>query len=307
MNSEKRCLVIGANGFIGSHLVDELVGSGFLVRAFDRFTEPAQYTSHENIETVKGDFFNEKDIVESLKDVDFVFHSLSMTTPYSSDNDPFTDIDRNLRPTVQLFDLCLKSGVKKVIYMSSGGAIYGHISEERAASEDNATTPVSPYGIIKLAIENYLAYFNRKFGLDYTVYRLTNPYGPRQQFRNNQGVIPAFLQQIKEKQEVIVLGDGEASRDYVYIRDVTRMITESFYKDTKYRTYNVGSGKQTTVNQIIDAIRNATHLDFSVTNIEPPKTFLKSANISTARFQDEFGDHATTSLEEGLKATTTGY
>jgi len=299
----KRCLVIGANGFIGSHLVDELAEAGCRVRAFDRYSRQVQFKTSVNIEEYKGDFFDPISIKKALVDVDYVFHSLSLTTPYSSDNDPFSDIDRNLRPTLKLLEACVEANIKKVIYISSGGAVYGSKSEEKSATEDDVPDPVSPYGINKLAVEHYLAYYNRKFNLEYIIYRLTNPYGSRQMFNNHQGVIPAFLDQIKTTGELHVFGDGTASRDYIYIRDATRMINESFSKHCKFRTYNIGSGKQTTINVIIQALKKVVNLDFSVVHEESPKTFLKSTSISMARFQSEFGSIQLTELDKGLSQT----
>ncbi len=173
-------LVIGANGFIGSHLVDTLIKEGHNVRAFDRFSKPAQFKESENIEVFKGDLFQDDSLEKALEGIDYVFHSFSATTPSTADADPYTDINLNVLRNIQIFEKCVTAKVKKVLYVSSGGAIYGNIAEEKAASEKDAPQPVSPYGIGKLASEHYLAYFKRKYGLDYVVYRLSNPYGPRQ-------------------------------------------------------------------------------------------------------------------------------
>ena len=303
MSAEKRCLVIGANGFIGSHLVDELAEAGFSLKAFDLFNSLPQFEKSREIEVFKGDLFDPVALDKALKDVDYVFHCYSATTPYSSDDDPYTDIDRNLKRSVQIFEQCVKSKVKKVIFISSGGAIYGHVAEDRPATEEDAATPVSPYGICKLAVENYLAYFNRKHDLGYITYRLTNPYGPRQQLRNNQGVVPAFLQKIEQNKPLEVFGDGSNSRDYIYIRDATKMIAASFAKDTKYHTYNIGSGRQTTLNEIIETLKAITGQPIKVHYQNALKTFLKSSQISIDRFVDEFNILPSTGLEFGLKLT----
>lgn len=308
MSQKGLCLVLGANGFIGSHLVDELVAAGYAVRAFDRGSSPAKYQETQDVETVSGDIYDTEMLKTQLKGVDYVFHCFSATTPFTSDNDPMTDIDLNLKPSVTIFSLCHEAGVKKVIYLSSGGAIYGHVAEEHAVTENDVPTPVSPYGVVKLAVEGYLAYFNRKFDLPYVAYRLTNPYGTRQAFNNNQGVIPAFLSQIKEFGHVKVMGDGTASRDFIYIRDATKMIVNSFAKDTKYPIYNIGSGKQSTVNDIVSSMQAALGEKFEVMYSEAPKTFLKTTNISIERYASEFGMPELMPLEEGIKQTiATGY
>ncbi len=301
MQNNQLCLVLGANGFIGSHLVDELVSAGYQVRAFDLYTSDPQFNQSDQVEVIKGDIYDTDTRAKVLNGVNYVFHAFSATTPASSDNDPFTDIEKNLKPSIDIFQEAVDAGVHKIIYLSSGGAIYGHLAEEKPAAETDAATPVSPYGINKLAIENYLAYFNRKVGLEYVVYRLTNPYGPRQAFRNNQGVIPAFLGQMQEGQPLNVLGDGSATRDYIFIRDITKMITKSFAENTQQRIYNLGSGTQTSVNQIIEALEQVTGKKIEVNHQEEPKTFLKSAKISTERFTDEFGEMPLTDLKTGLQ------
>lgn len=302
MQTDNLCLVLGANGFIGSHLVDELVAAGYSVRAFDRFAREEQFDKSPQVEVFTGDIFDEQSLKKALKNVAYVFHCFSATTPFTSDQDAFSDIDKNLRPSVSIFEQCSKANIQKVVFLSSGGAVYGQVAEQKPAGEDDAATPVSPYGIVKLAIENYLAYFNRKTDLDYIVYRLTNPYGPRQA-NNNQGVIPIFLNKVQNNEELVVYGDGESSRDFLYIRDATRMIVESFNHETKFKTYNIGSGSQTSLNQIIAAIEKATGTKPHIKHVESPKTFLQKAQVSMERYNQEFSARATTSLEDGIKKT----
>lgn len=303
MKNKQLCLVLGANGFIGSHLVDELAENGYRVRAFGRYSRDPQFKQNSNVELVEGDLFKKGEVKKALKGVDYVFHSFSATNPFVSDADPYIDIEKNLKVSVNIFEQSIKAKVKKVIFLSSGGAVYGNVAEAKTPSEEDATTPVSPYGISKLAIENYLAYFNRKFGLEYIVYRLSNPYGPRQAFKNHQGVIPAFLDQVQKNNKIVVYGDGTASRDFIYIRDMTKMVVGTFSKKTKYRTYNLGSGKQTSINQIIQTLKKVSHIQFTVKHKEEPKTFLKSAKLNVDRFTDEFKLSANTSLETGLTKT----
>lgn len=301
-DTAKRCLVIGANGFIGSHLVDELVAAGFVVRAFDRFSRPAQFKENGNVETYPGDFFDDITVSKALHDVQYVFHSFSATTPFTADADPYTDISSNVLRNIQLFEKCVEAGVEKVVFISSGGAIYGNIAEQNSVREDDAPKPVSPYGIGKLTSEHYLSYYNRKYGLDYVAYRLSNPYGPRQITKNNQGVIPSFIQKMSDQEEISVIGDGTSSRDYIYIGDATAMMVSSFQYATD-KTYNLGSGKQTTVKEIINCLQKLLVVEPTIRYLEEPKTFLKHANISVERFQKEFGNRSLTPLEEGLTIT----
>jgi UDP-glucose 4-epimerase len=305
MSKSGLCLVLGANGFVGSHLVDELANAGYLVRAFDRFSQPARFHKSDKVEIVPGDIFDDMAILQALEGVDYVFHSFSATTPFTSDSDPYSDITLNLLRNVQLFEKSIEAGVKKLLFMSSGGAVYGTVAERKQATEDDAPLPVSPYGIGKLGAEYYLAYFNRKYNLDYVAYRLTNPYGPRQAAKNNQGVIPTFIDKIKAGQELVLLGDGKASRDYIYVRDATKMVVASFAKHTKHTVYNIGSGRQTNLNEIIAAIETVTTVKAKITYGEYPKTFLQKTRVSIARYVNEFGPAPDTSLEEGLRKAIT--
>ena len=300
------CLVLGANGFIGSHIVDALAAADYKVRAFDRFGTPEQFQTADNVETVRGDLYDEMTLTSALENIDYVFHCFSATTPYSSDRDPVSDVEKNLLPSIKIFEQCVQAKVKKVVFISSGGAIYGPIAEEKPASENDAASPVSPYGVNKLAIEGYLAYFKRKHGLEYVAYRLSNPYGPRQVTRNNQGVVPTFVEKISRGEEVTVIGNGTTSRDYVYIGDIGSMIAGSFAQ-AKQSIYNLGKGEQASLNDIIAALTDILKKEPIVKYVEEPKTFLKHAGISTERFEKEFDMSAETSLQAGLARTVEAF
>lgn len=297
------CLVLGANGFIGSHLVDELTAQDFKVRAFDRFSQPPKYDDSPLVEKIPGDVMNMASVQDALRGIDYLLHSFSATTPFSSEDDPFTDITQNLLQNVRLFEQAVNAGVQKVVYISSGGAVYGKVADGVHSSEQNTPLPLSPYGITKLATEHYLEYFKRKFGLEYVVYRLTNPYGPRQVLKNNQGVIPAFIEKISQDEEVTIFGDGTSSRDYVYIGDAAKMMVSSFSRRTRYNIYNIGSGQQVSLNDILQKVQELLGKQPTVNYIEAPKTFLNRSPVSIERYIDEFGQPKLISLEEGLRAT----
>ncbi len=303
MSKSGLCLVIGANGFVGSHLVDELDEAGYSVRAFDRFRSAPRYNESKKVEMMAGDIFDDMAISKALAGVDYVFHSFSATTPFTSDSDPYSDITRNLLRNVQLFQKCAETGIKKVMFVSSGGAVYGQVAERKRVDEDDVCLPVSPYGIGKLGAEYYLAYFKRKYDLNYVAYRLTNPYGPRQISNNNQGVIPTFIEKIKAGEELVVYGDGTSSRDYIYVRDATKMMVDIFDRKTKYTVYNIGSGHQTALNDIIDTIENVMEVTVRATHKDVPKTFLQKSEVSIHRFVNEFGPAPRTPLKVGIQKT----
>src|SRR6516164_2664646 len=156
-----RCLVLGGLGFIGSHLVDALLAEGHFVRCFDRANVIALEKSHlfyGDIEIFEGDFVSETDIVHALSGCDICFHLVSTTLPKSSNADPAFDVETNVVGTVRLLSQAVKAGVKKVIFVSSGGTVYG-IPKHIPIAETHPTDPICSYGITKLAIEKYLALF----------------------------------------------------------------------------------------------------------------------------------------------------
>lgn len=300
-SENKKCLVIGANGFVGSHLVNTLVGANWEVVAFDRFSRNPQFALSSKVQIVKGDFFSEDDLRGVIPEVDYVIHAFSATTPFISDSDPYIDIEKNLTPTLKILDLCVENNIQKFVFISSGGAVYGKAAERGAVSEIDAAEPTSPYGIIKLTIEHYLTYFEKKHKLSHVSYRLTNPYGPGQVTKNNQGVIAEFTRRILNDEKITVLGDGTSARDYVYIEDACRMIVDTFSQETRYGTYNVGSGSAMTLQELISLISELTDKTPQIEYALEPKTFLHTATVNMERFIDEFGEPSLVNPREGLQ------
>jgi UDP-glucose 4-epimerase len=299
---KNKCLVLGANGFIGSHLVDSLTDSGYEVRAFDRYPDTrTRFIKNDKVELFAGNFLNRNDLARAVKDVDYVFHFVSTTTPATSENDPLIDIETNIKMSVELFQECVKQGVKKVIFPSSGGSVYGKLADN--ANEETLAEPVSPYAIGKLTIEHYLRYFATKHGLEHVVYRIANPYGERQAVNAKQGVIPIFLSQIREGQPITVLGDGSMVRDYIYVKDVADMIVQSFEK-TKASTYNLSSGTGVSLNELVQVIKKVIDVEFEVKYKENNmSTFAEKIVLDTSRFTKEFGIKPKVDLKEGIRIT----
>jgi len=297
-----KCLVLGANGFIGSHLVDALVARGHEVRAFDRFSSRTLYNDAKSVEQFSGDFLNKADLTESLRGMEYVFHFISTTTPATAENDPLIDVETNIRMSIELFSACVETKVKRVLFASTGGAIYGG-NGEQPHLETDLPLPVSPYAIGKLTIEHYLRYFKVKHGLDSVTFRISNPYGERQPLHRKQGVIPIFLENMLRNNPITILGDGSMVRDYIYIKDVAAMIATMFDKDVQENVYNLGSGKGVTVQELAAAAEGATGMRAKVQYQPTPSTFVQRVILNTDRFENEFGCKPETSLEEGLSAT----
>lgn len=304
-----KIVVFGAGGFIGAHLVNALAGEAQNeIIAFDRFSKYQKtgteqpFVNLENVSVVAGDFFNREEVSNALQGADYVFHFISSTTPAASSKDPFIDIDTNVRSSVELFELCVEHGVKKVIFPSSGGTVYGDVDSE-LISESMVPLPRSPYGIGKITIENYLRYFKFTSGLDYIVYRIANPYGPGQNIYGKQGAIPIFMHKFLTKEPITVYGDGSMIRDYMYIDDLIKMIVSSYAKDNHYSEYNLGSGQGVSVSDLITSIESCTDYTAQKVQIETPPTFVRKSVLDIARFTQEFGAPSFTRLEAGIART----
>lgn len=300
------CLVLGGNGFIGSHVADALANSGHTVRSFDRYTtsEPANLNhAHPDIEIFRGDFLNKSSLEASLEDMEYVFHFISTTTPLTAENDPLIDIETNIRMSVELFQLCALRGIKKVVFASTGGAIYGDVDTSEPIGEHIHPKPVSPYAIGKLSVENYLRYFKKKFDLQYRVLRISNPYGPRQNTLTGQGVIPIFLDKVAHDQPLTIYGDGSMIRDYIYVGDVAEMTSQSFVQDSSQETYNIGSGSGHSVNDLVDVIRRVTGRSIKLEHKPKPVTFVEKIVLDPRRFTEDFGIRPQVDFEEGVRRT----
>lgn len=298
-------LVLGANGFIGSHLVDALADAGHSVRAFDRYgsKEPI-FNENDNVDMFVGDYLNKGDLNSALQGIDYVFHFISTTTPITAENDPTIDIETNIKTSVELFKLCVENDIKKVIFASTGGAIYGNSETQgKPHTEIDRASPVSPYAIGKLAIENYLEYFNRKHGLSSVSLRISNPYGERQPLHRKQGVIPIFLDNIVEGKPLTVYGDGSMIRDYIYVKDMAKMIVGMFDNENAQSLYNIGSGQGSSINELLQLVEKVTDTKPTVVHKDVPPTFVHEVVLDVSRFESDFGKTELTDLEVGMRST----
>lgn len=297
-----KALVIGANGFIGSHLVDALVADGHDVSAFDRFSSGEPSYRSSGVELLRGEFLSRTDLDSAVRGKDHVFHFLSTTNPATAEADPTLDIRTNVAQTVELLESSAAAGVGHFYFASTGGAIYGPQGKESYGETDRAL-PVSPYGIGKLTIEHYLHYFRTMHGLDSTSLRISNPYGTRQHPHKKQGLIPIALRQVAMGETTVRLGDGSMVRDYIYVTDAVRMITAIVGRDREHDLYNIGSGQGYSVNEVFDSLRRVTEIDFPIEDRPAPPTFVDRVVLDVARYTAEFGAPSIVDLDDGVRAT----
>ena len=253
-----KCSVLGGGGFIGSHLVEELLNLGHKVTVLDR--PQARYLSkvkQAGAEIIKGDFLNVYDLKSSIIGAEIIFHLVSTTVPQTAANDPLFDAETNLLGTIKLLQEAKKAQVKKVVFSSSGGTVYG-IPQKVPIKESHPTNPIGAYGISKLAIEKYLHLYWTLYGVEYCVLRVANAYGERQPIKETQGIIPAFLSKILQDSPLKIWGDGSVIRDYIYVSDLISAFVKAMSFQKPRGIFNVGSGRGHTVMEIVKVIEKTT-------------------------------------------------
>lgn len=293
-------LLIGGNGFIGSHLTDLLILKGHKVRVFDiaheRYRKPLESVDYR-ISTLD----NIPELYEALLGIDIIFHLASSSVPSTSNIDTVSDINKNLIPTLNILNLSVKLGIKKFVYFSSGGAVYGN-SLSMPISEEHPIKPISSYGIVKATIEMYLFLFQRLYGLKSLIIRPSNPYGPRQGHYIAQGVISTFLRKVKMNEEITVYGDGNSTKDYIYIDDLIKF-TYDLSISNRVGVFNLGSGEGTTLNQIIDQIKNTTGKNFEIIYIDKQIYDVDHFVLDVSKAVNQLNFSAKTTLEQGISKT----
>jgi UDP-glucose 4-epimerase len=245
----KHVLVTGGAGFIGSHIVDAYLARGWRVTVVDDLS-----TGDRKNVSPRATFI-EADIRAVALDVlrpDVINHHAAQMDVRKSVADPVFDANVNVVGTLALLQGALAAGVKRFIFASTGGAIYG---EPRFApqTEQHPTNPLSPYGCAKLAVEHYLHYFREVHGLSTAILRYANVYGPRQNTKGEAGVVAIFIDRLQRGEKAVINGDGEQTRDFVYVADVVAA-NMKMSESEEGGPYNVGTGIETTVNQLASMI-----------------------------------------------------
>ncbi|WP_303224038.1 NAD-dependent epimerase/dehydratase family protein, partial [Intestinibacter bartlettii] len=244
-----KILVLGGNGFIGKNLCKYISSMGHDVISFDMdygFRESTKITY------VKGDFFQDDDLIPYLKDVDVVFHAISTINPGNSNNKYMQGYTHDFLQSVKLCDLS-KQYHFKIIYLSSGGTVYG-FQTHMPIDEETLAIPINHYGNLKLCIENTFRTFNKQFNTNVIIARIANPYGPGQDYSKGVGFIDAALKRAIHNQTIEIWGDGTVIRDYIYIDDVCHMLASLIYYEGKESVFNISSNSGVSQNEIIKII-----------------------------------------------------
>lgn len=295
-----RVLILGSRGFIGRNLAAALSGDRNVeLTGFGR-TSVTEET--ENLRFVLGDIDDSSALLRTLQDQDIVYHLISQTIPSSSWENPTLEIEKNLQPSLNLIELAASAGVKKICFSSSGGTVYGLNPE--VLSESSATAPFSPYGIIKRTIESFLLYATHRFKINHDIYRISNAYGEGQDISGGLGFINTALENIINGRPVIVYGDGEVVRDFIYIKDVARILATSVSRNFDASdTFNVSANHPISLNDLLALIRRVVEMDFEVQYRPGRLNDNKKVVLDNAKIMDSSGNFTLVNLEDGVRNT----
>jgi UDP-glucose 4-epimerase len=294
-----KILVTGGAGFIGSNVVDALVKCGHEVTVLDNLSTGKEENINPEVKFYNIDLLD----IESLEFVfrefkpDFVNHHAAQIDVRKSVEDPAFDAETNIIGSINLFELSINYGVRRIIFSSTGGALYGE-PEKLPASEDAPIEPISPYGVAKYCSENYLNYFKRLYGIERVILRYANVYGSRQDQLGEAGVVAIFAGKILKGEKPVVYGDGTQTRDYIYVEDVVEANVLAL--NGKEGTYNIGTGKETSVNELISVFSNVLGKEIKPEYAPPRKGEVHRISLDADMAKRELGFVPKYSLEEGI-------
>lgn len=297
-----KLLVTGGAGFIGSHITDALIEKGHEVVVVDNLLMGKLENVNPKAKFVLMDI-RAKEISKlfSIEKFDAIFHLAAQMDVRKSVEDPIYDADVNVLGTLNLLQNAVQHHVKKIIFASTGGAVYGE-QHEFPCSEEHPTQPVSPYGITKLTVEKYLHFYSVEYGLRYVTLRLANVYGPRQNPHGEAGVVAIFTGKLLSGGEPIINGDGKQTRDYVYVGDVVEANLRALeYPEND--TFNIGTGIETDVNRIFHLLNQLTNRNAEERHGPPKPGEQRRSVIDYKKAKRLLGWEPQVSLEEGLKRT----
>src|SRR5215211_3102065 len=297
-----KVLLSGGAGFIGSHVADQLLARGHEVAIVDDLSTGKP----ENVP--EGAVFYERDIRSGCAEIfegfrpEALSHQAAQMDVRRSVREPDFDADVNVLGTLRLLENCVRCGVKKVVFASTGGAIYGE-QREFPAPESHPPYPLSPYGVSKLAGERYLHYYYAQYGLSYAALRYANVYGPRQDPHGEAGVVAIFSGNLRAYRASTIYGSGEQTRDYVYVEDVARANVLALEGEAPSGAYNVGTGIETSVNGLYGLLLEISGKDLSLEyGPARPGEQLRSS-IDPAKASTALGWRPRVELAAGLEET----
>jgi len=298
-----KILITGGAGFIGSHIADLLIEEGHDIVVLDDLSNGKE----ENVNQ-KATFYHlnvlDKKLIDIFKNeiVEVVIHHAAQISVRDSVKDPIKDMETNIKGSLLLLEHCIKYNIRKFIFASTGGALYGE-QDYFPADENHPIRPLSPYAIAKLSIEKYLFFYHNTYNLPYISLRYANVYGPRQDPYGEAGVVAIFTQKMLQGKQPVINGDGKQTRDFVYIYDVARANLLALKHDV-IGEINISTGIETSINQIFHEIKKLTSSNASEIHGPPMSGEQLRSVLSFEKAKRVLGWESITPLTEGLKYTT---
>ena len=300
----KNILVTGGAGFVGSHIVDRLSPENKVTVLDNLFTGSLSNLekSKDRIAFIKGDILDKSLVSNIVADVEFIFHLAAHVGNIRSLQDPYFDMDVNIRGMLNLLEACRDSKVKRLVY-SSSGAIFGE-AKYLPIDEEHPLHPESPYAVSKMAAEKYAFAFYKVYGVPTTSVRYFNIYGPRQDTSEYANAISIFLSRVKDGKSLTIFGDGKQTRDFIFIEDVvTANILAATQPAAVGEIFNIATGRATSINQITDIIKQISGRESPIIYADPRAGEVRHSRANIEKAQKLLGFSPKTDLNEGLLLT----
>ena len=300
-----KIIVLGAAGFIGTNLAIKLAENKeneitLVDKNKDFFGYVRKLSLKANI--IESDFSEKTDFDSLLSGQEIVYHLVSSTVPTTSNQHIVEELKANVIATACMLDACVRTGVGKVVFISSGGTVYGK-EADCPLKENTATNPISSYGVQKVTIEKLLYLYRYMYGLDYRVIRLSNPYGPYQRPNGVLGAVTTFTYKALNNEPIVVYGDGSVVRDFIYIDDAIKGIVNIVEGNNRHRTFNLGCGYGTSIIQVIEEIQNVLGRKNEIVFQDARKVDVPVNYLDISRYESAYGMLSPVSLNEGIRKT----
>jgi UDP-glucose 4-epimerase len=304
MGKRMKVLVLGGGGFIGSTIADRLLADGHALRIFERpRVQPYRmFAAHESVEWIDGDLSSMHDVARAVDGMDAVMHLVSTTLPKGSNDDPIYDVQSNVIASLQLLDAMVHKRVSRVVFISSGGTVYG-TPQYLPVDEAHPTEPQVSYGITKLTIEKYLGLYRQLHGIRPVILRVANPYGERQRIETAQGAVGVFAHRALQNQSIEIWGDGSVTRDYIHVQDVAEAFACALTYEGEQTCFNISSGTGFSLNELVTMLGEVLGKPLDV-RYKPGRPFDVKVNVlSNALACRELGWAPRIRMRDGLERT----
>ena len=296
-----KILVTGGTGFIGSHAVEELVAGGHNVTVLALSSRLPEYCLNlkDKVQFFRGDFRNTAILKDALIDVNCVVHLAWTTLPQSTTDHPGFDVQSNVVGTINLLENCIKHDVTKIVFISSGGTVYG-IPNSIPITESDVVYPICAYGISKLAVEKYIHLYHHLYSLEYIILRVSNAYGERQNLLKGQGVIGIWLYKLFQQKTLEIWGDGSTIRDYIYVKDVAKAIRLAVETHNKHGVFNTGTGQGYSLKQLLSIIGQSLGISVDVKFKQARKFDVPVNVLDISKIKHDLAWFPSTHIDQGV-------